>query len=302
MTPGGASAAGQRDGSGEPGSRQELSARLRVRACWHLRPQYGARLSGAVSVQDRPSPEGTSEHRAGSGGGRGCRTQCTHSHSATGTSRLHRAVIFPEPQLAGKGAVREAGLGALVLSLTSHSMPRFRCVCVCVCARARCICLSPFACPGACHPRAVHVRARLLVSIQQLHGNKMLFRSTRGAFLDMTFEEAVFEGLAPDGGISLLLSPSSFAPAFCLASRVFVWERARARARARALPVPLPLARNGPRELSRPPSLHRPQGQSARRCCVAHQHNSDAACKSDGSREGRRTWGAAAKAAALDLR
>jgi len=29
----------------------------------------------------------------------------------------------------------------------------------------------------------------------------MLFRSTRGAFLDMTFEEAVFEGLAPDGGL-----------------------------------------------------------------------------------------------------
>jgi threonine synthase len=29
----------------------------------------------------------------------------------------------------------------------------------------------------------------------------MLFRSTRGAFLDMTFEEAVFEGLAADGGL-----------------------------------------------------------------------------------------------------
>jgi len=29
----------------------------------------------------------------------------------------------------------------------------------------------------------------------------MLFRSTRGAFLDMTFEEAVFEGLAQDGGL-----------------------------------------------------------------------------------------------------
>lgn len=29
----------------------------------------------------------------------------------------------------------------------------------------------------------------------------MLFRSTRGAFLDMTFEEAVFEGLASDGGL-----------------------------------------------------------------------------------------------------
>jgi len=29
----------------------------------------------------------------------------------------------------------------------------------------------------------------------------MLFRSTRGAFLDMTFEEAAFEGLAADGGV-----------------------------------------------------------------------------------------------------
>lgn len=29
----------------------------------------------------------------------------------------------------------------------------------------------------------------------------MLFRSTRGARVDMTFEEAVFEGLAPDGGL-----------------------------------------------------------------------------------------------------
>ena len=177
MTPGGASAAGQRDGSGEPGSRQELSARLRVRACWHLRPQYGARLSGAVSVQDRPSPEGTSKHRAGSGGGRGCRTQCTHSHSATGTSRLHRAVIFPEPQLAGKGAVREAGLGALVLSLTSHSMPRFRCVCVCVRARALHLpvafrlpgCVPPACRACTCAPACVHPAATRQQNAVQEH-------------------------------------------------------------------------------------------------------------------------------------
>jgi hypothetical protein len=61
----------------------------------------------------------------------------------------------------------------------------------------------------------------------------MLFRSTRGAFLDMTFEEAVFEGLAPDGGNSLSLpapplslpSPSPLLPVPHHASRMAYLSR-----------------------------------------------------------------------------